>query len=107
MDSCQDTLRGTSVGYDDDVVVVVLMGFHTDDLAILHQTYMSFSKFQYIIKLSRRQLLPVPNVVDHTSISKRLQLSRNKAHAWFNFNFHSFEQVSLLKELFCAHICCR
>ncbi|KAG1842936.1 hypothetical protein C8R48DRAFT_780882 [Suillus tomentosus] len=25
------------------------MGFNTDDLAILHQTYMSFSKFQYII----------------------------------------------------------
>ncbi|KAG2049312.1 hypothetical protein BDR06DRAFT_961671 [Suillus hirtellus] len=80
------------------------MGFHsTDDLAVLRQTYMSSSELRYILKLSGRQLLPVPNVVDHTSISKRLQLSRNKAYAWFKFKFHSFEQVSSSEESFSAH----
>jgi hypothetical protein len=60
---------------------------------------MSSSELQYIIELSGQRLLPVPDVVDHTSISKRLQLLRDKAHAWFRPNLHSFETVSLLRDL--------
>ncbi|KAG2738656.1 hypothetical protein P692DRAFT_20956846, partial [Suillus brevipes Sb2] len=65
----------------------------------LRHTYMSSSELQYIIELSGQRLLPVPDVVDHTSISKRLQLLRDKAHAWFRPNLHSFETVSLLRDL--------
>ncbi|KAG1852715.1 hypothetical protein F4604DRAFT_1959018 [Suillus subluteus] len=41
------------------------------------------------------RLLPVPNTPDNSfPVSKRLQLLRDKAHAWFNVDIHSFESVS-------------
>ncbi|KAG2341867.1 hypothetical protein BDR05DRAFT_431682 [Suillus weaverae] len=83
--TCRDILRCTSV------------------CKALRQTYTSSSELQYIIELSGQRLLPVPNAVDHTSISKRLQLLRDKAHAWFKFNLHSFETVSLPEELSSVH----
>jgi hypothetical protein len=60
---------------------------------------MSSSELQYIIELSGQRLLPVPDVAGYTSISKRLQLLRDKAHAWFKLNFHSFGTVSLPRDL--------
>ncbi|KAG1727718.1 hypothetical protein EDB19DRAFT_2042756 [Suillus lakei] len=63
---------------------------------------MSSSELQYIIELSGQRLLPVLNMDDRTPISKRLQLLRDKAHAWFKFNLHSFETVSILTELYSA-----
>jgi hypothetical protein len=63
----------------------------------LRQTYMSSSELQYITELGGQQLLPVPDtdLDNHTSISKRLQLLRDKAHAWFKFDIHSFEKISI------------
>ncbi|KAG2339284.1 hypothetical protein BDR05DRAFT_1062254 [Suillus weaverae] len=78
---CQDILRCTSV------------------CKALRQTYMSSSELQYIVELSGQQLLAVPNTDNHTPISKRLQLLRDKAHAWFEFNSHSIETVSIPNEL--------
>lgn len=60
---------------------------------------MSSSELQYIVELSGQRLLPVPDVVGHTSFSKRLQLLRDKAHAWFKLNLHFFETVSLPRNL--------
>jgi hypothetical protein len=57
--------------------------------------YTSSSELQYIVELSGQRLLPVPNTDNHTPISERLQLLRDKAHAWFKFNPHSFETVSI------------
>ncbi|KAG2125479.1 hypothetical protein DEU56DRAFT_903683, partial [Suillus clintonianus] len=56
---------------------------------------MSSSELQYIVELSGQQLLPVPGTNGHGPISKHLQFLRDKAHAWFKFNTHSFETVSL------------
>ncbi|KAG1778226.1 hypothetical protein EV702DRAFT_1094800 [Suillus placidus] len=53
----------------------------------------------YIVELSGQQLLAVPDTDNYTPISKRLQLLRDKAHTWFKFNSHSFETVSIPKEL--------
>ncbi|KAG2066486.1 hypothetical protein BDR04DRAFT_1121178 [Suillus decipiens] len=60
----------------------------------LRQTYISCSELQYIVELGGQQLLPVRNTFD-TSIPKRLQLLRDNAHAWFNFDIHSFKTVSI------------
>ncbi|KAG1822734.1 uncharacterized protein BJ212DRAFT_1477149 [Suillus subaureus] len=58
----------------------------------LRQTYISCSELQYIVELGGQHLLPVPNTFDNrTPISKRLQLLRDNAHAWFRFDIHSFE----------------
>lgn len=56
---------------------------------------MSSFELQYITELGGQQLLPVFD--GHISLSKRLQLLRDKAHAWFQFNFHahSFQTVSI------------
>ncbi|KAG2134474.1 hypothetical protein DEU56DRAFT_756910 [Suillus clintonianus] len=70
----------------------------------LRHTYMSSSELQYIVELSGQRLLPVPDVDDHTPISERLQLLRDKAHAWFKVHLHSFETVSLSKEMRFAQI---
>ncbi|KAG1720375.1 hypothetical protein EDB19DRAFT_574862 [Suillus lakei] len=59
----------------------------------LCQTYMSSSELQYITELGGQQLLPVPN--GHISVSERLQLLRDKAQAWFKFDIHSFETISI------------
>ncbi|KAG2153098.1 uncharacterized protein EDB93DRAFT_1249012 [Suillus bovinus] len=62
----------------------------------LRQTYTSCSELQYIVELGGQRLLPVLNTFDNrTSISERLQLLRDNAHAWFNFDIHSFESVTI------------
>ncbi|KAG1744840.1 hypothetical protein EDB19DRAFT_2023803 [Suillus lakei] len=75
--ACKDILRCTSV------------------CKALRQTYMSSSELQYITELGGQQLLPVPdmNVDNNTSIFKRLQLLRDRAHAWFKLDIHSSETV--------------
>lgn len=58
--------------------------------------YISSSELQYIVELGGQRLLPVPSTNDNTvSISKYLQLLKDKAHAWFKFDIHSFETVSV------------
>ncbi|KAG1864417.1 hypothetical protein F4604DRAFT_1928868 [Suillus subluteus] len=69
----------------------------------LHQTYVSSSGLQYIVELGGQQLLPVPiaDLGDHTSVSQRLQLLRDKAHAWFQFNLHAYSfQPFFMQEQF-------
>lgn len=63
----------------------------------LRQTYISSSELQYITELGGQQMLSVPDtdLDNHTSISKRLQLLRDKPHAWFKFDIHSFKIVSI------------
>ncbi|KAG2121426.1 hypothetical protein DEU56DRAFT_927422 [Suillus clintonianus] len=74
--SCKDILRCTSV------------------CKALQQTYLSSSKLQYIVELSGQRLsFPVPTKDDHTPTSERLQLLRDRAHAWFKVDFHSSETV--------------
>ncbi|KAG2356894.1 hypothetical protein BDR07DRAFT_416010 [Suillus spraguei] len=74
--SCRDILRCASV------------------CKALRQMYLSSSELQYIVEFSGQGLLPVPNSHDHSPISKRLQRLRDKAHAWFNVDFRSFETVT-------------
>jgi hypothetical protein len=57
----------------------------------LRRTYMSSFELQYITELGGQQLLPVFD--GHISLSKRLQLLGDKAHAWFKFDIHSFEVI--------------
>ncbi|KAG1880143.1 hypothetical protein F4604DRAFT_1954086 [Suillus subluteus] len=65
----------------------------------LRQACMSSSELQYITELGGQQLLPVFG--DHISFSKRLQLLRDKLHAWSKFDIHSFEAISI-PEQFCT-----
>ncbi|KAG1758148.1 hypothetical protein EDD22DRAFT_1000165 [Suillus occidentalis] len=72
----------------------------------LRQTYISSSELQYIIELGGQGLLPVPiaDPGNHTSVSQRLQLLRDKAHAWFQFNFHTHSfQTFFIEEQFHDH----
>ncbi|KAG1734600.1 hypothetical protein EDB19DRAFT_1143135 [Suillus lakei] len=78
---CRDILRCTSV------------------CKVLRRTYMSSSELQYIVELSGQQLLLVSNTDDNTAISERLRLLRDRAHAWFKFDLHSFKTVSFPKEM--------
>ncbi|KAG0708776.1 hypothetical protein DFH29DRAFT_1035553 [Suillus ampliporus] len=65
----------------------------------LLQTYMSSSELQYIVELGGQQLLPITvcNAYfdNHTPISKRLQLLKDDAHAWFRFDHSSIGTVSV------------
>ncbi|KAG1746019.1 uncharacterized protein EDB91DRAFT_138725 [Suillus paluster] len=63
----------------------------------LHQTYILSSELQYIVELGGQRLLHVPNtnLDNHASVFQRLQLLRDKAHAWFGFDVHSFKTVSI------------
>ncbi|KAG2038439.1 hypothetical protein BDR03DRAFT_999400 [Suillus americanus] len=66
----------------------------------LRQTYLSSSELQYIVELGGQQLLPVNlqlGVDDHTPISERLQLLRDKARAWFKFNTRPVQTVVVPK----------
>ncbi|KAG1729777.1 hypothetical protein EDB19DRAFT_105390 [Suillus lakei] len=85
---CRDILRCTSV------------------CKALRQIYMSSSELQYIAELSGQGLLPVPNTVTDnlTPISKRLQFLRDRAHAWFKFDIHSFKTVAIPREWYLAEI---
>lgn len=70
----------------------------------LRHTYLSSSELQYIIELGAQGLLPVPiaDFGNHTSVSQRLQLLKDKAHAWFQFNLrsHSFQTFSLQEQFY-------
>ncbi|KAG2127608.1 uncharacterized protein EDB93DRAFT_1270125 [Suillus bovinus] len=58
----------------------------------LRQTYLSSSELQYITEMGGQQLLPV--FINHRiPFSKRLQLLRDKSHAWSKFDTHSFEII--------------
>lgn len=62
----------------------------------LRRTYLSSSELQYIAELGSQQLIPVSK--NHISVSKRLQLLRDNTHAWFKFDLHSFETISIPKD---------
>ncbi|KAG1748342.1 uncharacterized protein EDB91DRAFT_1314974 [Suillus paluster] len=65
----------------------------------LRQTYMSSSELQYITELGGQQLLPVSN--NYICVSKRLQLLRDKAYAWFKFDIErSFKTISIQKQFY-------
>ncbi|KAG1903082.1 uncharacterized protein F5891DRAFT_1185724 [Suillus fuscotomentosus] len=55
----------------------------------LRQTFISSSELQYIVELAGQGLLPVLNTEfhKHVPISRRLQLLKDNASAWFQFNF--------------------
>ncbi|KAG1819913.1 hypothetical protein EV424DRAFT_917650 [Suillus variegatus] len=59
----------------------------------LRQTYLSSSRLQYIVEMSGQKLLAVPNTDNSIPISKHLQFLRDKAHAWFKVDLHSFKTV--------------
>ncbi|KAG2030662.1 hypothetical protein BDR03DRAFT_1003491 [Suillus americanus] len=53
----------------------------------LRQTYLSSSELQYIVELGGQRLLPVGlGAHNHTPISERLRVLRDKARAWFKFD---------------------
>ncbi|KAG2138340.1 hypothetical protein DEU56DRAFT_901314 [Suillus clintonianus] len=79
---CRDILRCTSV------------------CKALRQTYMSSSELQCIIELSGQRLLPVSSTDNHAPTSNRLQTLRDRAHAWFKFDMHSFESIDLPENLY-------
>lgn len=59
----------------------------------LRQTYVSSSELQYIVELSGQHLLP--NTDGLTPNSQRLQLLRDRAHAWLNFDVHSSKTITM------------
>ncbi|KAG2049309.1 hypothetical protein BDR06DRAFT_1023962 [Suillus hirtellus] len=59
----------------------------------LRQTYLSSSELQYIVEIGGQRLLVISNTDNSIPISKRLQLLRDKAHAWFKVDIHPFEMV--------------
>jgi hypothetical protein len=63
----------------------------------LHQMYISSSELQYIIELGGQRLLPVLNtdLDNHTPMSKRLQLLRDRIRAWFRVDINSVKTVSI------------
>ncbi|KAG1775234.1 hypothetical protein EV702DRAFT_1269576 [Suillus placidus] len=66
----------------------------------LRQIYVSSSGLQYIIELGGQRLLPVPNTDNHTPTSICLQTLRDRAHAWFKFDLHSFKTIALPEILY-------
>jgi hypothetical protein len=54
---------------------------------------MSSSELQYIVEMSGQRLLHVSDTDNGIPVSARLQLLRDKAHAWFKFDIHSFETM--------------
>ncbi|KIK34563.1 hypothetical protein CY34DRAFT_17635 [Suillus luteus UH-Slu-Lm8-n1] len=61
---------------------------------------MSSSELQYIVELSGQGLLPVRNADNHTPAAERLQLLRDRSHAWFKAGSHSFTTVPIPNELY-------
>jgi hypothetical protein len=63
----------------------------------LRQTYISSSELQYIVEMSGQRLLHVSNADNgiQVPVSARLQLLRDKAHAWFKVDINSFEKILL------------
>ncbi|KIK35625.1 hypothetical protein CY34DRAFT_16904 [Suillus luteus UH-Slu-Lm8-n1] len=60
---------------------------------------MSSSELQYIIEMSGQRLLPVSNTDNDIPVSERLQLLRDKAHAWFKVDIHSSKAVLMKRTL--------
>ncbi|KAG1795314.1 uncharacterized protein HD556DRAFT_378037 [Suillus plorans] len=63
----------------------------------LRQTYLSSSELQYIVEISGQRLLVISNTDNSIPISKRLQLLRDKAHAWFKVDIHPFGIVPITR----------
>ncbi|KAG1795316.1 uncharacterized protein HD556DRAFT_378346 [Suillus plorans] len=63
----------------------------------LRQTYLSSSELQYIVEIGGQRLLVISNTDHSIPISKRLQLLRDKAHAWFKVDIHPFEMVPVTR----------
>ncbi|KAG2107441.1 uncharacterized protein F5147DRAFT_205501 [Suillus discolor] len=59
--------------------------------------YLSSSELQYIVEISGQRLLVISNTDNSIPISKRLQLLRDKAHAWFKVDLHSFKTVPITR----------
>ncbi|KAG1786086.1 uncharacterized protein HD556DRAFT_1068794 [Suillus plorans] len=76
---CRDILRCTSV------------------CRTLRQTYLSSSELQYIVEISGQRLLVISNTDNSIPISKRLQLLRDKAHAWFKVDIHPLEMIPVTR----------
>ncbi|KAG1862418.1 hypothetical protein C8R48DRAFT_834090 [Suillus tomentosus] len=53
----------------------------------------SSSELQYAVELGSQRLLPVSN--NHIPVAERLKLLRENASAWFKFDLHSFETISI------------
>lgn len=62
----------------------------------LREIYMSSIELQYITELGSQHLLPDSN--NRISVSELLQLLRDNARAWFEFDLHSFETISIPDE---------
>ncbi|KAG1751112.1 hypothetical protein EDB19DRAFT_1274303 [Suillus lakei] len=69
----------------------------------LRQRYTSYSELQYIVELGGQQLLPGPDTDpdNHISIFQRLQLLRDRAHAWFELDFYPCATISIPKQFHC------
>jgi hypothetical protein len=95
--SCRDILRCTSVGCNSCCCPKVTWSFiltiFLQVCKALFQTYMSSSELQYIVEMSGQRLLRISDTDNGIPVSARLQLLRDKAHAWFKFDVHSFETV--------------
>ncbi|KAG1819903.1 hypothetical protein EV424DRAFT_1644684 [Suillus variegatus] len=61
----------------------------------LRQTYLSSSELQYIVEIGGQRLI---SNTDHSiPISKRLQLLRDRAHAWFKVDTHPLKIVPITR----------
>ncbi|KAG1819900.1 hypothetical protein EV424DRAFT_916958 [Suillus variegatus] len=67
----------------------------------LRQTYLSSSELQYIVEIGGQRLLVISNPDNSIPFFKRLQLLRDKAHAWFKVDTHPFEMVPVTRPLPC------
>ncbi|KAG1842951.1 hypothetical protein C8R48DRAFT_780895 [Suillus tomentosus] len=63
----------------------------------LRQTYLSSSELQYIVEIGGQRLLVISNTDNSIPISQRLQLLRDKAHAWFKVDIHPYEMVPVTR----------
>jgi hypothetical protein len=93
--SCRDILRCASVGCSSCCCATwsFILTIFLQVCKALHQMYMSSSELQYIVEMSGQRLLHVSNTDNGIPASARLQLLRDKAHAWFKVDIHSFETV--------------
>ncbi|KAG1786077.1 uncharacterized protein HD556DRAFT_1067918 [Suillus plorans] len=63
----------------------------------LRQTYLSSSELQYIVEIGGQRLISGSNTDHSIPISKRLQLLRDKAHAWFKVDTHPLKMVPITR----------
>jgi hypothetical protein len=60
---------------------------------------MSSSELQYIVEMSGQRLLCVSDTDNDIPVSARLQLLRDKAHAWFKVDIHSSKTILMKRRL--------